>query len=503
MNIKSKDIESMNAKNDDRGDSDHTIIVLENGFPVKKISAPEGTLVADLLFNNGVAIARICGGKGLCKKCTVTISGVPCLACQTRIHADITVCLGSNQQTTPSYSEVCPVSEAVSPFYSQWGLAIDIGTTTLHMSLTGNGGTASAVCVNPQTEWGADIISRIENAMHGGLPKLTESVRTALREMIHGLAGARHIAPDVIDGAIITGNTTMLYLLTGKNPAALGKAPFKADCLFGDTIASGEAGLGLNDSAAIHISRCVATFAGADMVTAILASGMADSGKTALLADVGTNGELALMHGGRLYCTSTAAGPAFEGYGLSRGSYGITGAIDKVWAENGKIGFTTINHAPAIGICGSGIVDALAVMLDLGLMDETGYLNQPVELQDGIGISSEDVRKIQLAKSAVRAGIETLVEFAGIKKTQIEDFFIAGGFGNYLDLEHAARIGLIPSELLAVTRCIGNAAHKGAEMLLQNRNLIKKTVLIGECACVIPLTSNPVFSDYFLKYIMF
>ncbi len=488
--------------------ADHIVKVMENESSVTTLSAPEGILLADLLSDNGIEIARTCGGKGLCKKCTVSISGAPCLACQTRIHCDITVCLNRNPLVIPSYSDACPVPEAVSSFYSQcfysqWGLAIDIGTTTLHMSLTGGGKTSSSIGMNPQTAWGADIISRIESAMHGGLPELTGSVRAALREMILGLAGARQITPDEIDGAVITGNTTMLYLLTGKNPAALGKAPFEADCVFGETITSRSTGLGLNASAAIYIPRCIAAFAGADIVTAILASGMADSGKTALLADVGTNGELALMHGGRLYCTSTAAGPAFEGYGLSCGSYGITGAIDKVWAENGKMNFTTIGHAPAIGICGSGIVDALAVMLDLGLMDETGYLGQSVELHEGIGISCEDVRKIQLAKSALRAGIETLAEIAGIKKTQIEDFYMAGGFGNYLDLRHAAKIGLIPSELLPVTRIIGNAAHKGAAMLLQDSNLMKKTAWIAESAEVIPLTSNPVFSEYFLKYMMF
>ncbi len=487
--------------------ADNTVTVMDNGVPVKILTVSKGTLLADLLADNGIAVAMDCGGKGLCKKCTVRLSdetsAEPCLACQTRINADITIYLAGNPPAASSFLEACPVPVAVSPFYSQWGLAVDIGTTTVHVSLIGAGVSVAAACINPQTALGADVISRIERAMDGSLAMLTEGIRETLRDIISGLAGAMNITPDSIDGAVITGNTTMLYLLTGKNPAPLATAPFEADCRFGETVPAACLGLGLASSAVIHIPRCVSAFAGADMITAILSSGMADNRKTTLLADIGTNGELALMHGGHLYCTSTAAGPAFEGYGLSCGTYGAAGAIDRVWAENGQIRYSTIAHAPATGICGSGIVDALAAMLDLGIMDETGYLPKPVIMTGKIGIAGADVRQIQLAKSAIRAGIETLIEIAGINKTQIEAFYIAGGFGHFLDLNHAARIGLIPAELLPVTSCLGNAAHQGAAMLLQDKALIKKTALIAECTQVIPLTSNPVFSDYFLKYMMF
>lgn len=479
------------------------VVTLKDDSHSQTFSARKGMFLADLLKRNGITLETPCGGKGICKKCTVSIAGTPCLACQTKISTDITVQLAGKTPSLPGFFDSRAIPEATAPFYSHWGLAIDIGTTTIHMSLIGGGTATSAVSVNPQTAMGADIISRIETAMHGGLTALTESLRAALRDMINGLTRQRNITADAIDGAVITGNTTMLYLLTGKNPGPLGTAPFEADCLFGENLPAGPLALGLSSSAIVHIPRCVSAFAGADMVTAILASGMADGDKTALLADIGTNGELVLMHDGRFYCTSTAAGPAFEGYGLSCGSYGVKGAIDKVWSKNGKICFSTIDHAPAIGICGSGIVDALSVLLSLGIMDGTGYLGQPVELQAGIRITGEDVRKIQLAKSAIRSGIETLIEIAGIPRTSLEDFYIAGAFGNYLDLNHAAMIGLFPPALLSAAHCIGNSAHNGAVMILQNKDFIKKTAWIAECAQVIPLTSNPVFSEYFLTYMMF
>jgi uncharacterized 2Fe-2S/4Fe-4S cluster protein (DUF4445 family) len=262
--------------------------------------------------------------------------------------------------------------------------------------------------------------------------------------------------------------------------------------------------LPLSPSAQIYLPNCISAFVGADLVTAILASGMNNPEKTSLLIDFGTNGEVALMHKGTLYCASTAAGPAFEGYSLSGGSYAGSGAIDRVRLEkNGKIRIATIDNAPATGICGSGIIEALSVMLQLGVIDENGYLEEDFELANGIKITKRDVHKIQLAKGAIRAGAETLFAEAGIEASQIRAFFICGDFGAKINMEHAAGIGLIPRESLAVVYNIGNAAHMGATMLLQNQAHLATVEDIAARARVVPLAESMLFAEKFAEFMLF
>ncbi|MDR2888307.1 MAG: ASKHA domain-containing protein, partial [Lachnospiraceae bacterium] len=406
---------------------------------------------------------------------------------------------------------------ADAPLYRNWGLAIDIGTTTVVVALIGAGRMVSTLRRNPQSMMGADVISRIGHALDGSLALLCATIRTALCEMIAQLSAHRDILPTAIDHAVITGNTTMLYLLTAKLPTTLARAPFVADHLFGETVPAKTLGLNIADTATVYLPRCISAFVGADMVTALCAVGLntlantlpntlpnrTPPNRTLLIVDVGTNGELILIHGEQMIATATAAGPAFEGASLSCGTVGVTGAIERVWPEDGRLSFSTIDNAPAIGICGSGIVDALATMREIGLIDETGYLDEPVLLSGDVGITLADIRAIQLAKGAIRAAIETLLETAGVSYDQIDALLIAGSFGSHLNLANAAAIGLFPPALLPVAQTTGNAAHNGAIMLLQDRRLIERTEASAQKAQTLALTNNPVFERKFIEYINF
>ncbi|MDR0221067.1 MAG: ASKHA domain-containing protein [Lachnospiraceae bacterium] len=470
----------------------------------RRLTAPPGALLSELLLSAGLPLETPCGGKGVCKKCLVKVNGVPALSCQTRIHGDITVSLGPGSAYLPRLVPPPHIAPAEAPLYSKWGLSVDIGTTTINMTLIGAERNVSAVRKNPQVSMGADVLSRIEKALAGQLNILTNSLRTTLREMIADLTGKMKISGNDIDGMVITGNTTMLYLLAGLNPEALARAPFAADHLFGEMAAPEALELYLSPSARIYLPKCISAFVGADVVTAILASGMNNPKKTSLLIDFGTNGEVALMHEGTFYCASTAAGPAFEGYSLSGGSYAGSGAIDRVRVEkSGRLRIATIDNAPANGICGSGIIEALSVMLKQGIIDENGYLEEDFELANGIKITKKDIHKVQLAKGAIRAGLETLLAEAGLEKSQIDAFFISGDFGAKINMEHAAGIGLVPRELLPVVYNIGNAAHMGATMLLQNQAHIAAVEDIAAKARVIPLSTNPLFAEKFAEYMLF
>lgn len=238
------------------------------------------------------------------------------------------------------------------------------------------------------------------------------------------------------------------------------------------------------------------------------------------MVDIGTNGEIVLHHNGKLCCCSTAAGPAFEGAGIHMGVNGINGAIDSVSIENKKIKCTTIKNKPAIGICGSGIVDAISVLCNLNIIDETGLLQttghkfekfitefngKPAFYIDGdhIMITQADIRMVQLVKSAICSGILTLIDYMGISFNDIDKLYIAGGFGNYLNLKNAARIGLIPPKLENRAQAIGNAAVSGAAMLLLNSDFIDKSFNVALNADTVELTTSPKFLEHYMDCMSF
>ena len=257
-------------------------------------------------------------------------------------------------------------------------------------------------------------------------------------------------------------------------------------------------------NAKCYLPRCLHAFVGADTTCALLASGMTKRSETALLCDIGTNGEMALWHQGRLYIASTAAGPAFEGAGISCGCASVLGAIDRVTVVNGNLHCHTIGNQPAVGICGSGLLDAVASLLDTELMDETGYLEEEeVALSENVTLTQADIRAVQLAKAATYAGIMSLLTAANCDINAVEKLYIAGGFGSHLDLRSAVRIGLIPAELASRVEVIGNAALDGAAMLLMDTTNREQIAAFEGCTEHVRLDGNPVFADRYVEAMLF
>ena len=368
------------------------------------------------------------------------------------------------------------------------GLALDIGTTTLALSIRDLcTGEERLRCEkdNPQRMVAADVMSRIQAAMNGNGSFLQELVLGALKD-----------PPSEIRKAVIVGNTAMLYFLLGKDPESLSHAPFSADDLFGRT----EEILGIPS----YLPPCMNAFVGADTTAAVLSSGMCDREEIALLADIGTNGELALWKEGTLYVTSTAAGPAFEGAGISQGSSAKRGAIDKVWAEEGQVRVHVIGEVPARSICGSGLLDAVSVMLDLGILDETGAMQEGrFPLSENVSLTRKDIRSVQLAKGAIRAGIETLAHSSGTALTEIRTLYIAGAFGSHLSIESAVRTGLIPMLLRDHVTVLGNAALRGAEEMLLDPGKIREAEAVAGRSKHVDLGGNPLFNQLFVEQMLF
>ena len=493
--------------------------------------AEPGTILGDLLAGKGQAesfqrqaVAMPCGGQGRGGKCRVIATGALSplseqerrllspedmergirLACCTSAEGHCRVeliSLGDGQiRTAGDMPDI-----ALKPAFSAYGFVLDIGTTTLAARLYDTGGTllAQGSGMNPQAGWGADVISRIEADLRGDGPGLTRAIRQALEALLKELSAKAGIAPEEIDGLAVTGNTVMLHLLTGTSTEPLSHAPFAAKRLFGETVTADQLTLScIAPGTPVYLAPCAAAFIGADLITALLAGGLWDSGDTRLLADIGTNGEMALWHAGELYCCSTAAGPAFEGAGISMGMGGHPGAIDRVTVRDGKLRAHVIGDTAPAGVCGSGVVDAVACLLETGQMDETGYLEEEVApICEPVTFTQNDIRMVQLAKSAIHAGIRTLLHTAELQS--VRELLIAGGFGSYLDVENAAKIGLFPEEMLPCIRVIGNAALSGAAMLLLNTDYRKVCESHAKCAKIVELSSNPFFADEYMERMLF
>ena len=511
-------------------ESKKTVKVLLNGTP---LTCPAGTVLGDLMQSHGHGHMP-CGGHGKCGKCRVTVKATVTgavtpptedeqraltpdelaqgirLACRTAVLGDCTVTTaeqGRGQIVTHGAFPPSMQEKEISPLWSGCGVAMDIGTTTLVARLyDGKGQLLSETSrLNPQSAWGADVISRMESAMAGNAVKIAQITRRALDGMLAELADTAHAETADIQAVVITGNTVMLHLLTETDVEPLTHAPFAAERLFGETLTARELGLtALLPDTAVYLPPCIAAFVGADTVTATLASDLMENAATALLCDIGTNGEMVLWHEGTLYACSTAAGPAFEGAGISMGMSGRTGAIDRVWVQDGTIQAHVIGEGDPVGLCGSSLVDAVAALLDTEALDETGYLeDDPAVISAPVTLTQEDVRAVQLAKSAIHAGMRTLIHTAQLSCDGVNTLYIAGGFGSYLDVQNAGKIGLLPEELTHRVTVLGNAALTGASMLLLRDDLRPVCERLARETKIVELATSPVFVSEYMERMIF
>lgn len=486
-------------------------LIIHQGPQASRLVFDAPQPLSTLLAQCGTAPAQPCGGRGVCGKCAVVLSGDASspnaaeLRCGTRLACQAVVC-GDADVTLPALLPMHQIEgggasdlQSLSPMAGRFGAAADIGTTTVAMLLyeldTGKC-LGAASMLNPQTQVAADVIGRIDAALHGRSAELCQQIKAALSTLLATVCAQAGIPADSAASLVLTGNTTMLYLLTGRDPFTLSRAPFAADCLYGTEAQ-------ILDRPA-YLPHCLHAFVGADTTCALLASGMTKQSRTALLCDVGTNGELALWHHGMLYITSTAAGPAFEGAGISCGCASVLGAIDQVRVVDGALQCRTIGGGAAAGICGSGLIDAVAALLEIGFLDETGFLEDDAfVLRDSVALCQRDIRAVQLAKAATYAGIMCLLSAADCDPEAVETLYLAGGFGSHLNIANAVRIGLLPGQLADRVQVIGNAALDGAAMLLLDTTARGEIAAMQQVAQHVKLDGNAEFTDLYVESMMF
>ena len=445
------------------------------------LDVPRGTPLQDALFPFGVEFP--CGGKGRCRGCRIKIvkgSLPPAddhatlsprqveagwrLACRCRADSDLTVELAQWEAAILSDDEsfACRPREGL-------GIAVDLGTTTLVAQLLD---LASAnvigvrTALNAQARHGADIMSRIGFAVNDAQqPVLTALIRNQLGAMIRELLEGAGADPRKVVDVAIVGNTVMHHLFCGIGCEPLSHFPFEPVNDGAISFTPRELGWELGGGATVRFLPCLGGFVGSDILAGIIATGLAESPVPVCLIDLGTNGEIVVGWRDRILCCSTAAGPAFEGAKIWMGMRASTGAIAEVKEERGELVCKVLGDTQPRGICGSGLVDAAAVLLTNGRILPGGRFTgkeQSLPIMEPVRISQTDIRELQLAKGAIAAGVRILQDAAGIRRGDIGTVFLAGAFGNYVSTASALRIGLLafPPEKIVPA---GNPALRGAK----------------------------------------
>jgi len=509
-------------------------------FPDEKITAEaeDGQRLLDVIRAQGLSIEALCNGRGTCGKCRVLVDGrEECLACKTAAKDGMEVrILSSAEEMEVLTSAAAGAGNEEAPLSGRAAIALDIGTTTVAMELL-DPVTGRRLGVrgftNPQRSYGADVLSRINISMDDA-SLLSGVITRAVDEAVARLLKQAGVPPAAVEKFVIAGNTTMCYLLLNLRCRSLGLAPFEPEFAFEpvydyQTIFHTE-----TLACPVFIQPYISSFVGGDITSGLAHIARHYEASSFMLVDLGTNGEIAFNRGDRLLTTSTAAGPALEGGNITCGMSGIEGAIYEA-AALGPEGFAvkTIGGGPAAGICGSGVIDLVASLLRAGFVQETGAFSDeiPEELlteasaanltplkairispgasgEPDIVFTQKDVREFQLAKGAIRAGIEILTKEMGAAP---DVFYLAGGFGQRIDLESAMKVGLIPESLRGRIRFVGNtslggcvdACLDGGEGGGAGEGAAADPASFVRRAEEINLGSHPGFNDTFMETMMF
>ena len=523
---------------------------------------PKGaTLLEALAGEPRMSISAPCGGRGRCGKCLVRVlepqGGPKPSAADRRFISSEKLDLGYRLACTCSAELVSKV-ETVSEYRDatvkgdlprfagpaeplpraaeagRCAAAVDIGTTTVAVFLIeSESGEAVDVLaqMNRQSVYGADVLSRIAHSDGGGLPAISTAIRAQIHEMLWELTERNGAALTDVGIVSVAGNTTMLHFLAGEDPSGIGRAPFTPVFVESREYTPRQLSLPLSEKGAAVLLPSVSAYVGADIVSAAVAVDMDRDPRTTLLVDIGTNGELALRHKDRIFACSTAAGPAFEGASISAGVGGIAGAIRNWRREELSFHFDTIAGAEPVGVCGSGLLDLISTLLKDGVVEETGRMLSPSELrEDAEGqvaaayekrltedaneepafsmagpylFTQKDVREIQLAKAAIAAGIDTLLERAGIAPSELERVVLTGGFGHHLDINSAVSIGLLPPISSDRFHTISNAAGVGAIQVLREAPTLDRMTAFQQSVEYLELSGHPFFQERYIEQMTF
>lgn len=450
-----------------------------------EVGAPRGASLISVLSERGVEFP--CGGTGVCGGCGVRVlSGLlriteaDCevftpaeleqgwrLACQARADQPMVLECGQwHMDVLADSGAVAGMIPSGAGKGSGLGIAIDVGTTTIAAQIVDRA-TGSVLGVetglNPQARFGSDVMSRIRAALEGA--DLTTVIRVALGEIVARLARGRE---GEVTEAVLVGNTVMHHLFSGRGVEPLAHVPFASPHLGTQTFTARELGWELPSTCMIRFARCVGGFVGSDILAGIAATGMAQSDELIALVDLGTNGEIAIGNKRKIVCASTAAGPAFEAGAVRMGMRAVTGAISYVRFSGGEMHATVIGDVEPRGICGSGLVDAVAAGLHSGTILPSGRIadgSRTLPIAGPVVLYQADIRELQLAKGAIAAGFRLLLKRLGVRASDLRAIHLAGAFGNYVQIESAIRIGLLEAPR-ALMHAAGNTALRGAKMLL-------------------------------------
>lgn len=456
------------------------------------LECSEGELLIDILKRHGISLCAPCGGRGVCGKCKVTVNGRSELACNYRVTGDVTVSLPECTEGLQSSND------AVIPRENTC-FALDIGTTSQALALwdTESGRILRTVTFeNPQRVYGADVISRIEYCRQGGTHRMFTVLRDAISKMTasFALGGKREL--------YVSGNTVMLHLFLDTDCSGIGTFPYTPT--FTDSLRLDGESLGLDGISSVVTLPCISAFVGADITAGLACMAPPPPGKYAMLVDLGTNAEIVLFSRERTVCTSAAAGPCFEGANISCGITASSGAICSFSiGEDGEGICRTVDGAPPVGICGTGLIDIVAELLSHGMIDRDGTLScGNYRVAPGIYLTQEDIRELQLAKSAVRSAITVLMKKEGVSERDISEMCLSGGFASGIDLKNAVKLGLIPYKLAQKCRTEANTSLMGTVACARafRRDGVMPSSPLAE---YVDLSADEYFSELFIENMRF
>jgi uncharacterized 2Fe-2S/4Fe-4S cluster protein (DUF4445 family) len=481
----------------------------------KLIAVNPGTPLVDVLHEYGVEFP--CGGKGTCGRCKIKLLEGELradtvqqqklinlglekdwrLACFCKADSDITIEISQ-------FEDIILADNTTFRFKPEegFGIAVDLGTTTLVtqlLNLKSGHVLDAATALNPQVKFGADLISRIQSCLDGKQEEMQMLIRKKTGEMIQSIL-EKH--PVEISKVVLVGNTAMHHIFSGLNVQPLSFYPFETPDLGMQKFSSEQLNWKLPRATKIRFYPSIGSFVGSDILAGIAATNLAERDNYSILIDLGTNGEIVLGNREKIICASTAAGPAFEGAKISQGMRAVTGAISSVQLENGKMNCHVIGNVPAKGICGSGLIDAMAIFIrqeKIGMFGEINSGKDKIKLISDVFLTQQDIREFQLAKAAIATGLQILLNKFNITLNEVENVFIAGGFGNFLNLKHVIQTGLIETFEEKIVK-MGNTALIGAKMFLFEdeayiQNILNKTSHIN-------LEGDPDFQDIYVDKLM-
>jgi uncharacterized 2Fe-2S/4Fe-4S cluster protein (DUF4445 family) len=512
------------------------------------VEVPEGTTLRAAAAKAGVALASPCGGLGACGGCAVAVTGSISppspegrvllspealaggirLACRARVTGDVTV--RQLRVVPPAVLRIVesgdlgevsvepPERRALFGPEPLLGAVADVGTTTIVVSLVDlrTGETlASDSTLNPQHLFGHDVISRISHAATSGVEALRGPVVDAVEDLTLALLESRGSTAEHLREIAVAGNTTMIHLLLGVDPAPLGVAPYTPTLIGAIDEPARDLGFRRLGMAGAYVLHGISAFLGADITAGLLTTRLAERGAPTLFVDLGTNGEIVLRTGHGLIGASTAAGPALEGASIEYGMRAETGAIERVWLDGDALALETIGGTAPAGLCGSGLIDLVAALLDAGVIDSTGLMHANVphplaarvadhggvrvfHVAPDVYLTQRDVRQVQLASAAIASGIAALLETAKVDADEVTEVIVAGGFGLHVRGDALARMGMVPAVWRDRITYAGNTAIAGATRALLDSGQRRLSEAIAHHVETIDLAARTDFEQRFI-----